>query len=97
MAEIKNDCSSCVHEPICKYAETFKKSMDDIVKIANDRFEAYGINGLVDLSIWCRQYVMTPYQKLKTNGCGVNAFLEKNNLARNMIKACQQQNKQEEK
>lgn len=97
MVEMKNDCSSCIHEPICKYADTFKKSRDDIIKIANDHSEAYDFNGLIDLSIRCHQYVMTSYQKLKTNGCGINAFLEKNDLARNMIKACQQQNKQEEK
>lgn len=97
MVEMKNVCSSCVHEPICKYTEAFKKSMDDIAKIANDHFEAYNFNGLVDLSIRCRQYVMAPYQKLKTNRCGVDAFLQQNDLLRNTIKACQQQNKQEEK
>lgn len=97
MIEMKNDCSSCIHVPICKYAEAFKKSRDDIVKIANDHFEAYNFNGLVDLSIRCRQYVMAPYQKLKTNGCGVNTLLQQNDQFRNAITAYQNQNKQEEK
>lgn len=57
MVEMKNDCSSCIHAPICKYAEAFKKSRDDIIKIANDRFETYGLTDLIDLlSIRCRQY-----------------------------------------
>ncbi len=41
MVEIKNNCDSCIHKPICKYTEAFKKSKDGIVKIANDHFEAY--------------------------------------------------------
>lgn len=44
-----------------------KKSMYDIAKIANDHFEAHDFNGLIDLSIRCRQYVMAPYQELKIN------------------------------
>lgn len=96
MVEMKNDCSSCVHEPICKYTEAFKKSRDDIVKIANDHFEAHDFNGLVDLSIRCRQHVMAPYQELKTNRYRANTFLQKNDSLRNTIKTCQQQNEWED-
>ena len=67
MAEMKNSCSRCVHEPVCKYTEAVKKSMYDIAKIANDHFEAHDFNGLIDLSIQCRQYAMAPYQELKIN------------------------------
>ena len=67
MAEMKNSCSSCVHAPVCKYTEAVKKSMHDIAKIANDHFEAHDFNGLIDLSIRCRQHVMAPYQELKIN------------------------------
>lgn len=60
MVEMKNDCSSCIHVPVCKYAEAFKKSRDDIMKVANDHFNAYGLNDLIDLlSIRCRQYKYT--------------------------------------
>ena len=60
MAEMENDCSTCIHAPICKYAEAFKKFKDDIIKIANNHLETYGLTGLMDLlSIRCRQYKYT--------------------------------------
>lgn len=67
MVEMKNACGTCVHKNVCKYTEQFQKSMDDIVKIANDHFAVYDFNNLVDLNIRCRQYVTAPYQKLKIN------------------------------
>lgn len=66
MVEMKNNCDSCVHKNVCKYTEAFEKSMDDIIKVANGLFEVHEFNGLADLSIRCRQYVMAPYQEVKS-------------------------------
>lgn len=66
MVEMKNNCDSCVHKHVCKYVDVFQKSMDDIIKVSNDHFEAYDFSGLVDLNIRCRQYVMAPYQEVKS-------------------------------
>lgn len=67
MVEMKNSCDGCVHKPICKYADQFQKSMEDIVRIAKDQFEVYDLNGLIDLTIRCRQYVMAPYRENKVD------------------------------
>ena len=90
MAETKDGCNTCIHEPVCKYAEAVKKSMYDIAKIANDHFEAHDFNGLIDLSIRCRQYVKAPYRESDIDRHGTNAFLQQNDSLRNAFKASRQ-------
>ena len=90
MAELKNSCSSCVHAPVCKYTEAVKKSMYDIAKIANDHFEAHDFNGLIDLSIRCRQYVMAHHHESDIDRHGTNAFLQQNDALRNTFKIRQE-------
>lgn len=74
MVEMKNNCDSCVHKSVCKYSGAFKKSIDDIEKFVNDNFRVCDIDydmlnmnsGLIDFTIRCREYVMAPYQEVKS-------------------------------
>ena len=67
MVEMKNNCDSCVHNNVCKYAKDFKIMSNSIAEAATESVHKECFQNRVRLAIHCKRYVMATHQEAKTN------------------------------